>query len=520
MNFTLISPENKKEAVLSLPCCEEGISAFCTSLEVKNTAKTEVIVAKMEKHPDLFLLLGRKTCCLEELNFLMKALAGMKSAEKELFFMATGANSSEDLPFLINLVFNLSCYSVISDFSYLHLMGRALHLSQGESSEEHFDNTAFFLQSIQDGKFKITEKGVVFFEKSQWKDHYMEGQFPYLPEKHSPFALKITKEDNSEYLNLPTKESALFKVFDRLSVKELKDCTMEVYGLSSFEAMESIVIGEFTFQNCNKLAKLMSKLRADEREKVEELVEFVKITSFSDLLVLVSSLDFFSVLPEVKTAEEYGQFLVSRLNRGKFDEKLSEYIDFEAYGQEISHGERGVFTDSGYLKYEGYNQEMIDILVKNLGYEPRTGQKTGELKLFMPITTDATEKLQPEVLLNLLPLVQKFLAEYQEKLDQPRGFMSQYPNRDSIYAKVEKYIFDAEKQSDSLFAVAILNLNDQLTAEELQRMKQVIGGQVAGNLNEMLEQESFVAEGEVGKVSLWNASHWYLKTEDELKEMW
>ncbi|MFI3255037.1 MAG: antirestriction protein ArdA [Eubacteriales bacterium] len=523
MNFTLISPETKAEAEISLPCSEEEVCELCAKLQVKNTASTEVVVAKMGKYPDLFLLLGRKTHKLEELNFLMKALSTLKSAEKELFFMATGANSNEDLPYLINLTYNLDCFSVISDFSYLHLMGRALHLSQSEESEDNFDNTAFFLQSIQDGKFKITEKGVVFYDKTQWKDQYVNGNFPYLPQKNAPLALKIAKDSRCEFLSLPTKETALFKVFERVDVKDLKDCTMELVGLEKYSGMKSIAKGEFTFPNCNKLAQSLSKLREDEREQVERLVEFTKVETVSQLLVLISCLDHFSVMTDVKTAEEYGKYLVIRQNRLKFDEKLSSYLDYEGYGKEMATEERGVFTNSGYLKYEGYNKEMEEILGKNIGYKARNYQNSGEMKLFMPITQKTAEgqDFPPsrDAIPFLLPEIQKFLSDYQEKMGEPRGFMGQYPSRDTIHAKVEKYSFDAEIQENTLFAVAILDLNDQLTKEELQRMKQVIGGQAAGNLNEMLGQQGFDVSGEKLHLSLWNSSHWYLKTEEELKEM-
>lgn len=521
MNFTLISPETKAEAEIILPCTEEEITKLCLKLEVKNTSKTEVLISKIknqEGDKDLFLLLGRKTCCLEELNFLMKALSAMKSTDKELFFMASGENTSEDLPYLINLLYNLHCFSVISDFACLHLMGRALHLSQEEASEENFDNTAFFLQSIQDGKFKITEKGVVFVDKSQWKDRYVNGNFPYLQEKHAPLSLKIFNKDSCEYLNLPTTETALFKVFERMGVSSLSDCSMELRGLSLFEGMESILIEEFTFKNCSKLALALSKLRKDEREQVEELIHFTKISSFSDLLLLISCLDHFSVLPKVSTPEEYGKYLVSRMNRVKFDEKLTVYVDFASYGQQIATEERGIFTECGYLKYDGYNKKMAEILGENLGYVARTGEKTGEMKLFMPIHYRFHSGHEVDDLSELYAPLQEKLVEYQESMGEIRGFMGLYPSRDAIHAKVEKYHFDVEFVESDLYGVVVLDLNDQLTEEECLRMKQVIGGQAAGCISEMLKPEVFEVEGEKVEVFLWNSSHWYLKTKEELMD--
>ncbi len=95
--------------------------------------------------------------------------------------------------------------------------------------------------------------------------------------------------------------------------------------------------------------------------------------------------------------------------------------------------------------------------------------------------------------------------------------MTQYPSRDSIHAKVEKYVFDAEIVGDLLQTVAVLDLNDQLKEEELLRMKQVIGGQVAGSLNEKFDGELFQIKEDKVKISVWNSSDWYLKTEAELR---
>ncbi|MFI3255785.1 MAG: hypothetical protein R3Y63_15885, partial [Eubacteriales bacterium] len=198
-------------------------------------------------------------------------------------------------------------FSVISDFSYLHLIGRALHLNESDGVEENFDNTAFFLQSLQEGKFKITSKGVVFYDDTLWKDHFVQGHFPYLPHKNEPLTLCITKGEQSEFLNLPTSESALFKVFERLVVSGLQDCTMELLGLEQMEAVETIAKKDFSFNNCNKIAKAFVHLREDQKELLNQLVNCIKIQTFTALTTLISCIDHFSINQGIKTAEEYGK---------------------------------------------------------------------------------------------------------------------------------------------------------------------------------------------------------------------
>ncbi|MFI3255509.1 MAG: hypothetical protein R3Y63_14420, partial [Eubacteriales bacterium] len=149
MNFILLSPETGKKEELTLPCSEDDFARYCQAVGVKNSSETMVTVERISQNTDLYLLIGGQTCKLEELNFLLKGIKSLKSEEKDLFLMASHANAQEELPFFINLVFNLQCFSVISDFSYLHLIGRALHLNESDGVEENFDNTAFFLQSLQ-----------------------------------------------------------------------------------------------------------------------------------------------------------------------------------------------------------------------------------------------------------------------------------------------------------------------------------------------------------------------------------
>ncbi|MFI3255784.1 MAG: hypothetical protein R3Y63_15880 [Eubacteriales bacterium] len=134
------------------------------------------------------------------------------------------------------------------------------------------------------------------------------------------------------------------------------------------------------------------------------------------------------------------------------------------------------------------------------------------------ISGDGKEEKSEKFMSVFLPYIQQKLLRFHEELGESRGFMGQYLSRDSINAKVEKYIFSAEQVETDLYGVAILDLNDALSKEELGRLKQIIGGHAAGSINESLRKEIFEWDSKEIEVSLWNSSFWFLKTEEEFQE--
>ncbi len=86
MEFLLKSTETEVEQWVKLPAKEEMLEKLCKSLALKNSAKTEVLVQRTKNTKELYLLLGGKTCILEELNFLCKIYSSLNPEKKELFF--------------------------------------------------------------------------------------------------------------------------------------------------------------------------------------------------------------------------------------------------------------------------------------------------------------------------------------------------------------------------------------------------------------------------------------------------
>ena len=72
--------------------------------------------------------------------------------------------------------------------------------------------------------------------------------------------------------------------------------------------------------------------------------------------------------------------------------------------------------------------------------------------------------------------------------EKERGLMRYYDDHDSVNAKISKYEFSVEMINDELMGVAILTLNDDLTMQELKKIKDNITGQASDGWGEGFEQ--------------------------------
>ena len=100
-----------------------------------------------------------------------------------------------------------------------------------------------------------------------------------------------------------------------------------------------------------------------------------------------------------------------------------------------------------------------------------------------------------------------------------RGLMEYYDEDDSINRNVQSYVFTVEPVNGKLMGVAECRVHGELTAEELDLLKEAIIGQAADGFGEGQEQRPIkTSVGEI-YVSLWNGgSSWSIMTLEELEQ--
>lgn len=109
-------------------------------------------------------------------------------------------------------------------------------------------------------------------------------------------------------------------------------------------------LGEYeSIDELNYLAALLDDLEEWEVEKFAAAVDFGEYNSVPALINLTQNLDCFELYSDVNSEEDLGRYYIEEMCTLEIPEHLASYIDYEAYGRDMSMDEDGRFTDGGYV---------------------------------------------------------------------------------------------------------------------------------------------------------------------------
>ncbi|MFI3228477.1 MAG: hypothetical protein R3Y09_13895, partial [Clostridia bacterium] len=169
---------------------------------------------------------------------------------------------------LINLVFNMDCYTVV-DHSYedQNQLGKLLFMNEnvGMSTDEYanFDGVQYIEDFIGLNPFMCkTKYGDVYLNSNDEIQVFNGKNLPCLGFDERNLVICASVDAKNEYLYLPYHENELSKVLQRLDVDDLSDVKIEfeTHELSNDEFEE--IKGEKDLEKLNDFAKKL----VDEQE--------------------------------------------------------------------------------------------------------------------------------------------------------------------------------------------------------------------------------------------------------------
>lgn len=153
------------------------------------------------------------------------------------------------------------------------------------------------------------------------------------------------------------------------------------------------------------------------------------------------------------------------------------------------------------------------------------------LKLYMPLTVTTYEsdeygdmdndpvELDSRTVLSDEDHILAATLKERAPEEAERSLMKYYGTDDAVNDKVRSYVFTVERVQGQLMGVAECRLKTELTAEELERLKEDISGQASDGFGEGFEQRPIKTPGGEIYVSLWSSEKsWTIMTQDELEQ--
>ena len=367
---TLSNPAHPEYGVATIPfpLPREDYDHSIEMLEVLEIGDAISQDCKVEEitggYPVLKRLEGQ-TVNVDELDYLAKRLDSFTAGcEDDQFQAMTEKLDLTDIRDFINLTFCCQQATVITDFSNLERVGKKhyLHLNEGAITAEDLENldgeeTARLL--IDSGTGVVTPYGVVYDNGMELEPLYFGGTFPsYLYDAH-PLVLEVSPlsgpEDarNITFLNLPMTNKQLERALTRGGIESMDQVCFNIDSIwvDKLDSVPNLELENLT--DLNEMCKAIVSLRHNDLRKLSAAIILALPQNALEVKHLAENLELFEFIPDIKTPEEYGRYMIQKSGRFEFDDNLEDFYDFEGYARQRMSQEQGRFVEEGYISYRG-----------------------------------------------------------------------------------------------------------------------------------------------------------------------
>ena len=306
------------------------------------------------------------TVNVEELNYLAKRLDSFDIGEAAQFQAMAHKLELFELKDLINLTFCCQQATVITDFSDLAAIGRDhyMNLHGGSASVDELnalDGEETARRLIESGGGTVTPYGVVYDNGMKLEQVYDGQFFPCYYYEPNAITVAVTAKSEPEdteritWLYLPMAQVEIDRALLRAGITHPANARLRLESSQLPDEVNVLLDMEREpLSVLNELAEATDGLSEADMQKLGAAVMLAKPENAAQIKKLAENLNLFDFAPGAHTPEEYGKYMIQQSCRFEYDENLSEYYDYEKYGFQRMDEEDGMFTDRGYIAYNGY----------------------------------------------------------------------------------------------------------------------------------------------------------------------
>ena len=353
---------------ISFPIPEEryeNVIFALKNLQIGDAGKQDCCIDSI-RAPDCPALLRMTNTManVDELDWLGKQLESFERYELLQFSASVerfGLSAADEL---IDLSFCAREVTVISDFTDLEKAGKRHYLiAHGACDSEELENldgkeTALALISGQPGY--VTRYGVVYDNGIKLEQTYDRKHLPPIwMVENCILELKIraTGEDDpkkQEWVQLPASRIKLERAMLRVGIPPCGEMQILVSDSRFPDEVDCALDFEReSLFDLNQLCQVCADFSEDDFAKLGAVCQMAKPACAANIRQLAEDLDQFDFAPSVHTPEELGKYMIQRSGHYEYDENLEDFYNYGDYGVKRMLQEDGVFTDRGYVAYNG-----------------------------------------------------------------------------------------------------------------------------------------------------------------------
>lgn len=378
MFMDFIIKNKRAEKRIEFPCDEDKYQLICKDLILTDN---RVFIKSVIFLKDFSFLEG-KIVDFDEVNYLGKRINGFDSYEnRRCFFAAIETREYLTVQDMINLIFNLDCYTLVKDISNLKDIGYNRVLSSrgciGVDELEKMDLEKIGRELLSSGKGIPTKYGLLFRNEDVAFETLYKGKgFPaYYYTGGEVLGVEIENGGERDYIYFPCAETEIDRALQRIGARNISECSKNIdfcSGDREWEDYFNDLLQKNDIESVNAISSAINRLGSNSDAisenlyKLSSVMEFAGVT-FDDtvkVIRLARCLEEFCYYREMKDDEMLGRTLKEQ-EYCDIPDSMDKYMDYERYARDFLEEKGGAYTKNGDVVYLREDQSLSEILGEN-----------------------------------------------------------------------------------------------------------------------------------------------------------
>ena len=343
-------------AEIEFPCTDTELQQKLTEVRPTDTSPDEIFVQAVHQ-PTMLSMLEDQFLNMDEVNFLAKRMDSFTYDELLQFYAAAQYEQLQSPKDLINLTYNLPCYTVVHDLRNLEAIGKTHYMNingaVSASEMKKIDFAAIGRELIRSGNGKPTECGLLFKNQDVPYEEVYDGvNFPEYYHTECLAAVSITHGRKTEHLYLPCDELSITKAMYRVGAANTDELTVRLDSLEvdAHEWSDRIkqLLRDTSIYDVNEVLAAIDTADMN-LDKLSAVMEYADADSPEAIIALAEHIDDFVFVPDVHDPIAVSGSTIASIKEYALHPHLEDFFDHQRFGEHLIKQYDGKFVSGGYV---------------------------------------------------------------------------------------------------------------------------------------------------------------------------